>query len=81
MCESLPAVYSATWTLMAMPPNQLAALQRRVVWKVSILAVSGMIPLLQQGMLCPCKSRLLLPRAMCLGTIGASSLFPSLTCD
>jgi len=74
-------VYLALWTLMAMPPNQLVALQHRVVRKVSILAVSVTVPLLQQGMLCPCKSRLLLPRAMCLGTLGAPSLFKSLTRD
>ncbi len=63
-----------------MPPNQLVALQRCVVGKVFILNVSVMVPLLQQGMLCRCKSRMLLPgaicfpAAVCLCTLWAAAL-------
>ena len=73
-------MYLAFWTLMAMPPNQLVALQRCVVREVPIVLVSVMIPLLQQGMICRCKSRVLLPSAicfptgMCLGALGAPRL-------
>ena len=80
-------MYLAFWTLMALPPNQLTALQCRVVWEVTIVLVSVMIPLLQQGMLCNCKSRVLLPSAicfpsgMCPGTLGAPSLVSCLNED
>ena len=80
VCPSLPAEYLAFWTFTAVPPNQLAALQRCVVRKVSLLAVSVMVPLLQQGMVCRCKSRVLLPgaicfpAAICLCTLGAAAV-------
>ncbi len=73
-------MYLALWTLMAKPPNKLVALQCRVVRVVTILFVSVVIPLLQQGVLCNCKSRMLLPSAVCLPaaiclcTLGAPSL-------
>ncbi len=63
---SLPAVYLAFWTLLAMPPNQLVALPCRVVRATTIFFVSVVILLLQQGMLCNCKSRVLQPDAVCL---------------
>ena len=84
---SLPAVYLALWTLLAMPPNELAAPQRRVVRGVTIVSVAVMIPLLQQDMLCNGKSRMLLPSAVCFpttvctGTLGAPRLAPCLICD
>ncbi len=45
-----------------------------------VFSIPVMVPLLQQGMLCSCKSRVLLPSAICtlasvcLGTNGAPSL-------
>jgi len=72
---------------MALPPNELVALQRCVVREITICAVSVMIPLLQQGMLYNSKNRLLLfsavcfPVAICLGTLGAPGLATCLTQD
>ena len=74
---------------MALPPNELVALQCCVVRKVTIISISVMIPLLQQGMLCQlsCNSWVLLPSAvcfpasMCLGTLRAPRLVTCFTKD
>jgi len=77
---SLPAVCFALWAFMALPPSELVTLQCRIVRKIYILSVSVMVPFLQQGMLCPCKSGVLLVCAICWGvaislcTLGAPSL-------
>ena len=81
---SLPAVHLVLGTFMALPPNELAALQCCVIRKVSIFSVPVMIPLLQQGMVCPCKCGVLLPcavcfpAAICLCTLGAAGIAPHL---
>ncbi len=57
-------MHLALWTLLAAPPNEFVAAQCCIVRKDSVPAVFTMVPLLQQGMLCLCKSRVLLPSAV-----------------